>query len=74
MTCLQKQWKLVHPWLRSIKRGDSSVSKGLGVVVFKEKSEIGTPLGVRLYEVEYRETVIAPYVNNCAQSVVSTRL
>jgi hypothetical protein len=33
-------------------RGDSSGSRGLGVVVFKEKYEIGTPLGVRLYEVE----------------------
>jgi len=26
--------------------------KSLGVVVFKEKSAIETPLGVRLYEVE----------------------
>jgi hypothetical protein len=33
-------------------RGDSSVSRGLGVVVFKEKLAIVTPLGVRLYEVE----------------------
>lgn len=33
-------------------RGDSSASRGLGVVVFKEKSKIGPPLGVRLYEVE----------------------
>jgi hypothetical protein len=38
-------------------------------------SEIGTPMGVRLYEVRERETVkIASYVNYCAQSVVSTGL